>query len=96
MSKFFVGQRVRIVCAESFPEMIGSETHITALDQSGYSILKQVWREGLLRIDLQVDKYPGVHVCVLPEWVEPILPEGSAPSEYTFQQLMNNLQEVMA
>lgn len=28
--------------------------------------------------------------------IEPILPEGSAPSEYTFQQLMDNLQEVMA
>ncbi|WP_180859731.1 hypothetical protein [Stenotrophomonas maltophilia] len=28
--------------------------------------------------------------------LEPILPEGSAPSEYTFQQLMDNLQEVMA
>jgi len=28
--------------------------------------------------------------------LEPILPEGSAPSEFTFQQLMDNLQEVMA
>lgn len=27
--------------------------------------------------------------------LEPILPEGSAPSEFTFQQLMDNLQEVM-
>lgn len=28
--------------------------------------------------------------------LEPILPEGSAPSEFTFQQLMDSLQEVMA
>lgn len=28
--------------------------------------------------------------------LEPILPEGSAPSEFTFQQLMDSLREVMA
>jgi len=37
-----------------------------------------------------------MQLCVKPEWLEPILPEGAAPSEYTFQQLMDNLQEVMA
>lgn len=28
--------------------------------------------------------------------LEPILPEGAAPSVYTFQQLMDSLREVMA
>lgn len=30
------------------------------------------------------------------EHLEPILPEGAAPSEFTFQKLMDSLQEVMA
>lgn len=96
MSKFFVGQRVRIIAAESFPEFIGVETRIVALGQSAYSIKKKVLRNGLLGVDLRLDKYPNRFVCVMPEWVEPILPEGAAPSEFNFQQLMDNLQEVMA
>lgn len=96
MSKFFVGQRVRIVGSGSFPQVIGSECRITALDQESLGISDGVINKGMVQVDIPPPGYPGMHLCVKPAWLEPILPEGSAPSEFTFQQLMDNLQEVMA
>lgn len=96
MSKFFLGQRVRVVGAESFPEVIGAETRILAMEQSAYSVTKNVVRHGLIRVDLRIEAYPDQFVCVMPEWIEPILPEGAAPSEFTFHQLMDSLQGAKA
>jgi hypothetical protein len=96
MSKFFVGQRVRIIGAGSFPQIIGCECRITKLDQVSLRIYDGGTDKGMVQVDMPPPGYPWMHLCVKPEWLEPILPEGSAPSEYTFQQLMDNLQEVMA
>lgn len=96
MSKFFVGQRVRIVGAGSFPQVIGSECRITALDQKSLRISDGGIDKGMVQVDIPPPGYPWMRLCVKPAWLEPILPEGSAPSEFTFQQLMDNLQEVMA
>lgn len=105
MSKFFVGQRVRLVNA-SYQEDIGAEGVITHMG---------VWRAGDLLPNGHLGGGPG-HADVMVKWdyaliygavitdhgpcdsekLEPILPEGAAPSEFTFQQLMDNLQEVMA
>jgi hypothetical protein len=87
MSKFFVGQRVRVIDCED-PCIEGEEARII-----GESIYEGVdcWDvEAIGRNDLYCEKWEA-------DWIlEPILPEGSAPSEFTFQQLMDSLQEVMA
>lgn len=87
MSKFFVGQRVRLV-KTYHPENQGLEGRIVAM------------------FDERDSSVPGWPInCVVDarssgadhtDRLEPILPEGSAPGEFTFQQLMENLQEVMA
>lgn len=93
VSKFFVGQRVRVDCPIS--DAHGQETTVRALDVRGR------W-DGQNYRGVQVNIEKKKHRSVFPYFVfeyheiKPILPEGSAPSEYTFQQLMDNLQEVMA
>lgn len=82
-----MGQRVRVIDAED-PRAIGAEARII-----GESIRKgrDSWDvEALGEDDWYCEK------CIADQTLTPILPEGSAPSEFTFQQLMDNLQEVMA
>lgn len=101
MSKFFVGQRVRIVRA----------THPINNGITGRIELVQRFEPGdilpsgaLLQfhavdcwVRLDSARHDGAMVGGSAFWqLEPILPEGSAPSEFTFQQLMDSLQEVMA
>lgn len=87
MSKFFVGQRVRVIDAED-QRAIGAEAMII-----GESV-----REGRdsWNIEALGEDHWYCEKCIADQVLTPTLPEGSAPSEYTFQQLMDNLQEVMA
>lgn len=97
MSKFFVGQRVRIVRAKTAIECIGREGRIIGPLCVARNRKCGIWEgfptevDGIGHIDPE-----GMSYVFRPEYLEPILPEGSAPSEFTFQQLMDNLQEVMA
>lgn len=102
MSKFFVGQRVRILYSNCWPELAGSEGRIIGFEapragiddpHGEVGVAPDMWGSSLA-------PWPGLNGG---SWfypntsqLEPILPEGSAPSEFTFQQLMDNLQEVMA
>lgn len=97
MSKFFVGQRVRIVGADTSMECIGREARVIGVLRVARNRKTGSW-EGL---PVEVDgighfNSSGGPYVFRPEYLEPIPPEGSAPSEFTFQQLMDNLQEVMA
>jgi hypothetical protein len=88
MAKFFVGQRVRVTRSDFYPEMIGIEARI----------IEEALVEGddswLLRAGGEPKWYVEKHNA--PYCLEPILPEGAAPSDFTFQQLMDSLQEVSA
>ena len=87
MSRFFVGQRVRVVKA-FFPENVGRETGITEI------------------FDECESQEPGwpVNCCLAgksrgnanhTDRLEPILPEGAQPSEFSFAELMDNLGVVV-
>lgn len=93
MSKFFVGQRVRIVGAGSSKFLIGEETRINEISVRAYCAEAG---EQYIGHRTEAVNASGRLFVARESWLEPILPEGSAPSEYTFQQLMDNLQEVMA
>lgn len=97
MSKFFVGQRVRIVRADTAIECIGREGRVIGVPRVARNRKIGYWEgvptevDGIGRID-----HHGRTYVFKTDYLEPILPEGSAPSEFTFQQLMDNLQGVMA
>lgn len=84
MSKFFVGQRVRVVSSTRLPQFVGAETRIEGIDDHHRSPYILALRRGVRRVRSSA------------QHIEPILPEGAAPSVYTFQQLMDELQEAVA
>ncbi|HDS1550714.1 TPA: hypothetical protein QEK98_002969 [Stenotrophomonas maltophilia] len=100
MSKFFVGQRVRLVRSidlVSPAKNYGLEGRVIDFEEFPKGTLMRDMRPLKLDCDVSVlwdgECYPCSQNTLQ---LEPILPEGSAPSEFTFQQLMDNLQEVMA
>lgn len=101
MAKFFVGQRVRIVRAKH-PEnngLTGVISHIGPwgrMDRlpSGDRLLDRS-ADCYLRLDRprHDGRTSGANDF---DQLEPILPEGAAPSDFTFQQLMENVGMVPA
>lgn len=91
VKNIFVGQRVRINCPES--SVHGESTVVTGLDQQGYD-------SGNSYLGAEVDLFnkelwDGRLVFEYHE-IEPILPEGAQPSEFSFTELMDNLGVVVA
>lgn len=90
MSRFFVGQRVRIVGLEysgPSPHPKGLEGRIVEYGE--------MWPPSGISYDWSVTTDCGRSFLANSDELEPILPEGAAPSKYTFQQLMESLQEVL-
>lgn len=97
MSRFFVGQRVRIKWSLNWPEIAGDEGRIL-----GVSPDRGV--EGLSDWEVSVDRWrgaiapsPGMNgatkFCPSSGQLEPILPEGHQPSEFTtLQDLLASLE----
>lgn len=96
MAKFFVGQRVRIVRTLHPLLKPGLEAAILEIGD-----FKGAYPEGRIlpgecKLEIFGFKAPSGYWVASFNQLEPILPEGSAPSEFTFQQLMDSLQEATA
>jgi len=89
MAKFFVGQRVKIIWSKYYPQYIGKQTRIT----SGLYEATNTYT-GKKYFCYTVDIDPGFGPT--PEQLEPILPGGHKPSEYSYEQLMDSLKEKVA
>ena len=89
MHNLFVGQLVRIVC--DFSVFDGAETRIIGLDVPGWDDEFGEYRG--VQVDLVFEGGPVAFECYE---VEPILPEGHKPSEFSFSELMDNLGVVVA
>lgn len=76
MSRFFVGQRVRVKWCMALPELGGRETRITGPMIEFFNAFTGRESEGY-PVELHPNFYPAPHQ------LEPILPEGAAPSEFT-------------
>lgn len=98
MSKFFVGQRVRIIWSLAWPELAGQEGRIIGADVSDAVTNRSEWQVApdSWGSDLCPYACPAGRFAPSSGQLEPILPEGAAPSEYTFHRLMDSLQEVSA
>lgn len=91
VKSLFVGQRVRINYPPS--SVHGEETVITALDCEGYDAGKTYLGA---EVDLfNKELWDGRLVFEYHE-IEPILPEGAQPSEFSFTELMDNVGVVVA
>jgi hypothetical protein len=102
MAKFFVGQRVRILRSENWPELAGSEGRVVGFISEAdigdprceVRVAPDEW--GSERCPMRLGRNGARRFAPPSSNLEPILPEGSAPSGFTFQQLMDSLQEVSA
>lgn len=95
MAKFFVGQRVRVVGSTSFPQLVGTECRVRKLDASAYVVAHDNHERGLVLTDILSPRGTGKHVAFDDHQLEPILPEGQAPSEFSFSELMDDLMAKM-
>jgi hypothetical protein len=82
MSRFFVGQRVRVVRSDFYPQFVGREAVIT---EGLHACIKR--STGMTYYCYTVDLDPGFGPTA--DQLEPILPSGHRPSEYTFTELMD-------
>lgn len=82
MSRFFVGQRVRIV-GVFYPDnayLIGREDVVRAVEGNGFVLLTLV---GALSGTDRIQE----------RFLEPILPEGHRAGDYSFRELMDRCRE---
>lgn len=91
MSKFFVGQRVRIVRTYNYPQMRGVEARIMGFYRDAWDGRKHY--DGL---ELSVRTPHGAPYVALPDELEPILPEGHRAGDYSFHELMDRCREGVA
>lgn len=96
MVSLFVGVQVRIINSDSYPEVIGCECRIVEMDVLSIRGKDGVVEKGMVMVNLSVPRNPHGNLCVRPEYLEPILPEGAQPSEFSFTELMDNLGVVVA
>lgn len=89
MAKFFVNQRVRIISADrgEFEFLVGLEVIVTEL-----GAVDDIGRFG----NIGIVTPSGDEFVFFPWELEPILPEGAQPSEFSFTELMDNLGVVVA
>lgn len=89
MSAFFVGQRVRIVWSAGWPELAGCEGRIVGfatltvglnIGESAYSVAPDRWGSPIAPT---IGMNGGIAFAALSDQLEPILPEGAAPGEFT-------------
>lgn len=93
MAKFFVGQRVRLKFSRISGRVpAGAEGVI-------YAIRESIGDAGLVNeCDVIFSDWPsptGTYGVLFGQ-LEPILPEGAQPSEFSFTELMDNLGVVVA
>lgn len=89
MAKFFVGQRVRVVGAEIFTEVIGTSTTVTAVGVSAWNTARKCVESGMIQVSLRCPTEPDKRLAFRDYFLEPVLPEGAQPLGYSFEQMMS-------
>lgn len=91
MSKFFVGQRVRLVRATR-PENVGLEGRINRFEFTPRGTICRTGKPATIDCDCVVDYDTAGDCCDHTSRLEPIIPEGAAPSELSYTELMDRLK----
>lgn len=100
MARFFVGQRVVLVRGRDFVSRAKSHGSLGVVSGLGFWGRGEWGIDGRMEFDCNVtikwDDYPGREYFQNTAQLEPILPEGAQPSEFSFSELMDNLGVVVA
>lgn len=94
MAKFVAGMRVRKVFSPNpnSPVKVGSEGVVDRLEFRPKG--SRFGKSGVLSEDNDIFvRYGGKVYSEVSTYIEPILPEGAAPSIYSYQELMDKLRE---
>lgn len=96
MAKFKVGDRVRILWSNSWPELAGKDGVIEAASPSRGALGTSDWLVAPSEWGTHMAPYPGIigGDCFGPNssQLEPILYNGAQPSEFSYSELMDNLR----
>lgn len=101
MVTWFVGQRFRVVRSDRDSGNIGITGRITHIGNYKYG---DTLPSGLLYVGNGADCHVSLDSKTIDGWyqcpakfsqLEPILPEGAQPSEFSFSELMDNLGVVL-
>lgn len=93
MANFFVGQLVRVVGFNSFPELVGRECMVTEIDAKTFDFKRGVIAEGVIGTDIECPDTSKKWTSFYPEHLEPILYDGAQPIEESFEEMMGKLRE---
>lgn len=88
MSRFFVGQRVRIIRVERYQHLLGAEARVTKLDVIAMRFDGSLI-DGYVLLDIQAPDMPGQFVATSPDFLEPILPDGHRAGDYSLSELLD-------
>lgn len=96
MVSIFVGQRVRVKWVESRENLflVGMSGRVT--EKREFDGEETIYGLDISRIEKVLKKGQVFHIGFFSEQLEPILPEGAQPSEFSFTELMDNLGVVVA
>lgn len=92
----FIGQMVRVSWVGS-PEnlfLVGMSGRIT--EKREFDGEETIYGLDISRIETVLEKGQVFHIGFFSDQLEPILPEGAQPSEFSFTELMDNLGVVVA
>ncbi len=89
MTIFKKGMRVRIVRVSKCQEALGREAVLTGWNDNAHTISGSGFAGWELEIDGIGPMSGGIRYCFPPEYLEPIIPSGHCPSEYSFTELMD-------
>lgn len=92
MSRFFVGQRVRIIRVERYEHLLGAEARVTALGVISMTLDGSLI-DGCVKLDIPAPGFPGRFVAPPPDCLEPILPDGHRAGEEGKCELLDELLE---
>lgn len=103
MPKFFVGQRVRILYSYGWPELNGKEGRVAlcnaeisnekspAFGKLGYEVAPDAWGTVFAP---RASSSGGSIFTPLGEQLEPILPEGHKAGDFSYEELLEHLEEM--
>lgn len=93
MSKFFIGQRVRILWSMGWPELLGQQGRIVGIHPtpgrhglSEWQVAPDCWGS---QEAPRIGDGGGTIFAPNSSQLEPILPDGAQPLGYSFEQMMS-------
>lgn len=93
MANFFVGQLVRVVGYNSFPELVGSQCSITGIDIETFDIKNGKSARGFIGTDIPCPDKSRKWTAFYAAHLEPILYDGAQPIAESFEEMMGKLRE---